>query len=67
MEQIRVLREAAGLSQTQLAAEIGVKPCAVSIMEMPGRYPDVSRLPKIAQALHCTIDALFGPDAPKPL
>ena len=63
MEQIRVLREAAGLSQTELARRIGVKPCAVSIMEQPGKYPDVSRHPAIADALGCTTDALFGREA----
>lgn len=63
MEQIRVLREAAGLSQTELARRIGVKPCAVSIMEQPGKFPDVSRLPAIADALGCTTDALFGREA----
>ena len=63
MEQIRVLREAAGLSQTELAGRLGVKPCAVSLMEKPGRFPDVSRLPLIADALDCSIDALFGREA----
>lgn len=63
MEQIRVLREAAGLSQTELARRIGVKPCTVSVMEQAGKFPDVSRLPLIADALGCTTDALFGREA----
>jgi DNA-binding XRE family transcriptional regulator len=65
LEQIRVLREAAGLSQTELANRLGVKPCAVSLMEKPGRFPDVSRLPAIADALGCTTDALFGREGPR--
>ncbi len=60
MVQIRTLREGAGLTQTELARRIGVTPSAVSIIEKPGRFPDVSRLPEIADALGCTIDALFG-------
>ena len=60
MEQIRKLREAAGLTQTELARILGVQPCAVSLMEQPGRFPDVSRMPAIADALHCSIDALYG-------
>lgn len=63
MEQIRVLREAKGISQTELAKRLGVLPCAVSIMEKPGRFPDVSRLPTIAEALECSIDELFGREA----
>lgn len=62
MEQIRLLREAAGLTQTELAHRIGVKPCTVSIMEQPGRFPEASRLEKLADALNCSIDALFGRD-----
>lgn len=65
MEQIKELREAAGLSQTALAARIGVLPCAVSIMEKPGRFPDVARLPALADVLGCSIDALFGRTAPE--
>ena len=67
MEQIRTIREAAGMTQTALAKQLGVKPAAVSFMEMPGRFPDVSRLPAIADALGCSIDALFGRTPQSPL
>lgn len=60
MEHIRTCREAAGLNQTELAKKLGVAPSAVSVFEMPGRYPDARRLPAIADALDCTIDALYG-------
>lgn len=60
MEHIKTCREAAGLNQSELARKLGVRPCAVSIMELPGKYPTASRLPKIADALDCTIDELFG-------
>ena len=65
VEQIKTLREAAGMSQTALAQRIGVKPCSVSIMEQEGKYPDVCRLPLIADALGCSIDALFGRGGPQ--
>ena len=65
MEQIKTMREAIGITQTELAKKIGVKPCTVSIMEQPGRFPEPSRLPAIADVLGCSIDALFGRTAPE--
>lgn len=38
---------------------------AVLFMEQPGKYPEAARLPKIAQELGCTIDELYGEDAPR--
>ena len=60
MEGIRKAREAAGLTQTDLAKRLGVTPGAISQMESRGRYADASRLPEIADALGCRIDTLFG-------
>ena len=60
MEHIKTCREAAGLNQSELARKLGVSPCAVSIMELPGKYPATFRLPRIADALDCSIDELFG-------
>ena len=65
MERIRELREAARLTQTELARRLGILPCSVSIMEKPGKYPDVAKLPAIARELGCSIDELYGADAPK--
>lgn len=62
MEGIRTAREAAGLNQTELAKKIGTTPSAVSRMEQPGRFPDAEKLPAVADALDCSIDALFGRD-----
>lgn len=64
-EQIRKLREAAGMTQAQLADRIFVVRSAVTLMEQPGRFPDVARLPMIADALNCTIDELFGREVPR--
>jgi len=44
---------------------IGVSPPAVLKMEAPGNYPEAEKLPAIAKALGCTIDDLFGAEAPK--
>ena len=33
-------------------------------MESPGRFPEASKLPTIADALECSIDALFGREDP---
>lgn len=43
---------------------MGVTGPAVKAWEDPDRYPDASKLPAIADALECSIDALFGREAP---
>ena len=48
---IRELREAAGITQGELAAEIGVKRSAVSMWEIGKSRPRTEDLPKIAEAL----------------
>ena len=42
---------------------IGVTGAAVLAMETPGRFPEAAKLPAIADALDCSIDALFGREA----
>lgn len=59
-ERIKELREKAGISQAELARRLGVTRAAALYIEKPGTYPDASKLPAIANALDCTIDALFG-------
>ena len=44
---------------------IGVTPAAVLQMESPGCYPTADKLPLIAKALSCTIEALYGDEAQK--
>lgn len=60
MKQIRVYREAAGMTQKELARRIGIASPSLCKMEKPGNYPDARRLPDIADALACSIDALYG-------
>ncbi len=58
--EIRICREAAGLTATELARKVGVTPAAVCRWESGLDVPSSARLPKLAQALGCSIDQLFG-------
>ena len=62
MKQLRVLREAANISASALASEMGVSQQAVGKWERGEAMPRADLLPKLADVLHCTIDALFGRD-----
>lgn len=65
MEKLRIreLREAAELTQTDLARALGVSRPAVSLWESGAKRPMASRLPALAAILHCTIDELYGREA----
>lgn len=57
---IRPLREAAGLSVAELARAVGVSGPAISMIESGKNTPSADKLPLLADALGCSIDALFG-------
>lgn len=59
MHGIIIARKAAGLTQADLAAKVGVCRTAVVAWESGKSYPPASKLPAIAAALHCTIDDLY--------
>lgn len=59
---LRRLRKKAGLTQEQLAAMVGVEQPAVAMWESGLRLPTADKLPDIAKALNCTIDALMKPE-----
>ncbi|MBQ7799602.1 MAG: helix-turn-helix transcriptional regulator [Oscillospiraceae bacterium] len=59
MRGLKRVREAAKMTQTELADKIGVKPNAVSQYESGVRAPRAALLPKIAQVLGCTVDELL--------
>ena len=59
-EKIKELREKAGITQAELARRLGVTRAAVLFMESPDNYPMAWRLPEIADAIGCTVDALYG-------
>lgn len=58
---IRELRKQAGITQAELAERLGMKSAsAVTMWETGDRSPKSAMLPKIAQALDCTVGALYG-------
>lgn len=53
-------RKELGLTQNQLAKSLNISFQAVSKWENSTAYPDIEMLPKLAAALHTTVDALLG-------
>ena len=58
---IKKLREAAGLTQNQLAERMGVMQTAVSNWENEVALPKARQLPLLAHVLDCSISDLFVP------
>ena len=56
MKTIRQLREAAGLTQFELAVKVGVTPTAVSAWERGQYEPRASQLRKLAETLGVLMD-----------
>lgn len=61
---IRECREAAGMTQRQLAAKLGVAHPSVCKWELGLQFPSADKIPLIADALRCSIDALYGREPP---
>jgi transcriptional regulator with XRE-family HTH domain len=59
-EAIRLLREDRRLSQSELAAELGVSQKLISAYERNYRTPSADRIPLIAETLGTTADDLLG-------
>jgi len=62
-EQLLRARKARGLSQEELALQVGVSRQAVSKWETGDALPDLPKLLALADALHMSIDALCGREA----
>jgi transcriptional regulator with XRE-family HTH domain len=60
------LRQAAGLTQMQLADKLGVHHSNIAFWELSGTPPRGEVLPKMAHALGVSVDALLGVTPPKP-
>lgn len=58
-KEIKKLRNARGLSQSELAEAFNVTPQAISKWESTASYPDIGMLPVIASYFGITIDELF--------
>lgn len=56
----RELREAAGLTQTDVAKAVNVSKSAVCLWEKGTRIPSATLLPILADLYTCSIDALYG-------
>jgi transcriptional regulator with XRE-family HTH domain len=64
-ERLASLRKAAGFTQVEFAAELGISQRMVAYYETPNATPPANLLPNIAAALGVSIDALYGREAPK--
>ena len=62
-ENIRTLRQRKGLTQEQVAQQLGVTYQAVSKWENGTNTPNIALLPEIAALFGVTIDVLFNQDA----
>ncbi len=65
MSHLRALREAANLSQRELARQIGERQSNVQFWEDTGKMPRSDVLLPIAKALGVTIEELLGQPRPK--
>ncbi len=57
---IQTERKRIGLTQSDLAEKVNVSPQAVSNWERGETFPDISLLPDLAEALHCSVDAILS-------
>jgi transcriptional regulator with XRE-family HTH domain len=60
------LRQAAGLTQMQLAQKLAVHHSNIAFWELSGTPPRGEVLPVMAQALNVSVDELLGVTPPKP-
>lgn len=64
-ERLAALRKAAGFTQVELAAELGISQRMVAYYESPDATPPANLLAQIAAALGISIDELFGRETTK--
>ena len=62
---LAALRKAAGITQTALAAEIGISQRMMAYYEGPTAHPPANLLPAMATALGVTVDTLLGVEVSK--
>ena len=59
---LKTLRKQAGLTQKQLATQLGVTKSVVSFYELQTRSPSPDVLAKLAMIFHVSVDYLLGLD-----
>ncbi|MDO5328209.1 MAG: helix-turn-helix transcriptional regulator [Clostridia bacterium] len=59
-ERLKLLRQAKGLTQKQLAVQLGISKSVVSSYENGFRYPSYEVLAKLASVFNTTTDYLLG-------
>lgn len=64
-KRIMTLRKSKGMTQDQLAEQLGVSPQAVSKWENDISCPDITLLPRLAEVFSVTTDWLLGVPQPK--
>lgn len=64
MRELKYIRQKVGLTQADLAQKIGVTQSLVAMWERGAVLPSAARLPELADALCCSIDALYGRTPP---
>lgn len=60
---LKILRKQAGLTQQQLATQLGITKSVVSFYELQERSPSPEVLIKLASIFHVSADYLLGLDA----
>jgi transcriptional regulator with XRE-family HTH domain len=66
-ERLAQLRKAAGYTQVEFAAEVGITQRMVAYYEAPNAQPPAHLLPQMAQALGVSFEVLLGISQPKRL
>ncbi len=56
---IKEMRKEKGLTQSELAVKMGVRPSAVANWEAGTRCPNARRIPELAAALGCAVGDLY--------
>ena len=59
-EKLKSYRYEKGITQRQLADEVGISPQAISKWEREECCPDIALLPVLADAIGCTVDDFFA-------
>jgi transcriptional regulator with XRE-family HTH domain len=60
LKALKLLRLQQNMTQAELAQKMGVTQSLIAMWEREASMPSASKLPELADLLHCTIDELYG-------